>query len=197
MTRSSTAIAWLLCLALTGSGVARAAGSGAGADEPVPAKLALLVMLKVLTYDRNLAARGEGDFVVYVAVEPGQESARKELERAVEELRGAALRARPVRFVYGPVGTAEELGKQLVAHQAQAVLALAGLSDAGLAALAQAAGELKLYTLSLDPSLVERSVAVGVTNDGGRPKILLNLSASRRMNATFEPAVLKLARIIP
>lgn len=193
----STAAAWLLCVALVASGGARASGVGMGSGEPVPAKLALLVMLKVLTYDKNLAARGEGDFVVYVAVEPGQEPARREVEQAAAELRGAALRARPVKFVYGEVGTAEALGKQLQAHRAQALLVLQGLSAPGLAAVTRVAGESRVYTLSLDPLLVERSVAVGVTNDAGRPKILLNLSAARLMNATFEPAVLKLARIIP
>ncbi|MDQ3264637.1 MAG: YfiR/HmsC family protein [Myxococcota bacterium] len=167
-----------------------------GQDEPVPPKLALLVMLKVLTYDKNLAARGEGDFVVLVATEAGQEAARREALTATEELRGATLRTRAVRFRFVAFSSEATLRQAVIDHKAEAVLLLPGLTAAGLETAASVAGSLQLYTLSLDPSFVEQSLAVGVTNHAGRPQIVLNLAAARLANASFEPAVLKLARII-
>lgn len=167
-----------------------------GQDEKVPPKLALLVMLKVLTYDKNLAARGEGDFVVLVAHEAGQDAARREALTATEELRGATLRTRTVRFRFVAFSNEASLRAAVTEHKAEALLLLPGLSSEGLATAASVAGSLRLYSLSLDPSFVERSLAVGVTNHAGRPQIVLNLGAARLANASFEPAVLKLARIV-
>lgn len=198
---SPTAVIAVLAAALAVSGIARAGGAGTGtgtglgAGDNVPAKLALLVMLKVLTYDKNLAARGEGDFVVYVATEAGQDEARREVELAANDLAGASLRARPVKFVYGEIGDAAALKRQLESRKAQAVLLLPGVTPDGVRTVQRVAAETRVYTLSLDPRLVEKSLALGVANEAGRPRIVLNLEAAKQVNASFEPAILKLARI--
>lgn len=189
------------CLGLSACLIAALSGPGYAWAQPsageVPPKLALMVMLKVLTYDRNLPNRGGGDFVVVIATEPAQEAGRREVEVAIKELRNAALRARPVRFVFASIEPGENLRRQLSDSKAQALLLLRGASPQGVELAARAGVDAQAYLLSLDPALVERTVAVGVANEGGRPKILINLTAARLVNAVFEPAVLKHARILP
>ena len=51
-------------------------------------------------------------------------------------------------------------------------------------------------SLALDPELAETHLALGVVNKEGRPQIVINLGAAKDVNATFEPAVLKLARVV-
>jgi hypothetical protein len=167
------------------------------ADETrVPAKLAVLVMLKVLTYDKNLAARGDGDFVILVAYEPGQAGARSEVEAMAVELKGALLQSRAVRFEYAEFQNEAALKKAVADRGAKALLLLPGLSANGLTAASSVSIQSQIYSLSLDPALVEKTVAVGVANKDGRPQIVLNLAAARRVNAAFEPSVLKLAKLI-
>ena len=77
-----------------------------------------------------------------------------------------------------------------------AVLLIPGLSDAGITQAAQVTSAAQIYCLTLDPAHVEKGAAVGVTRKDARAQVVLNLGAARQVNAMFEPAVLKLARII-
>jgi hypothetical protein len=54
-----------------------------------------------------------------------------------------------------------------------------------------------LYTLALDAALVEqKSALIAVSTHEGRPQIVLNVDAARGLNASFDNAVLRLARLI-
>jgi hypothetical protein len=177
-----------------------AAPNARAADEPVPAKLAMMVMLRVLTYDKNFSSHGSGDFLILVAHEPGQETALKNAMAASAELKDAAMQAKPsrrsIRFVTsefrGPAGLKEAAQKE----KANALLVLPGLSAEGLDAAVQVARELQLYSITLEPAYVEKGVGVGVVGTGGKPVIVLNMATARALNAAFEPAVLRLARIV-
>jgi len=47
------------------------------------------------------------------------------------------------------------------------------------------------------PDLVKEGVALGIgVGSDGKPKVILNLSATAEENLTWNPAILKMARII-
>jgi len=168
----------------------------AAAQDRVPTPLALQVMLRVLAYDRNFDTHGTGDFVIIVAVEPRQGEAKTEAMPAMKALEGAAIHGRQIRFVTAELHGEQSLRESVQKQGASALLLLPGLSHEGLNAAAAVARAHRLYTLSLDPALVEQSLALGIANKDGRPQIVLNLAAAKDANAEFDVAVLKLARLI-
>lgn len=166
------------------------------AQERVPPPLALRVLLRVLTYDKNLSSHGQGDFVVLIAHERGQEAALAEATAAASSMKGMLLAKRPLRFAEVELRDASTLAEAAARASADALLLLPGLSRSGEDAAASVAKSTGCYTLSLDPRLVERSFALGVSYRDGRPQIVLNIAAAKRANADFDISILKLARIV-
>jgi hypothetical protein len=182
--------AWLLIGLAT---FATALESEAAGTDP---KVAVPILLKVITYDRNFAARGEGEFVVLVASEAGQQDVRAEVLTLVKSMRIASIQNRPIKWVSAEFKDRDGLAGQVDQHKASAILAVPGLSSAGLTQLSAVAQAKQVYTLALDPEMAERSLTVGVSAQGGRPQIVINLGASKAINAIFESSVLKLAKVV-
>jgi hypothetical protein len=170
--------------------------SAANAQERVPPTLALRVLLRVLTYDKNLASHGQGDFVVLIVYEPGQNTAFAEATAAAAAMKGMSLAKRPLRFADVELRDPSALAEAASKASANALLLLPGLSRAGEDAAVSVAKSTGCYTLSLDPRLVERSFLIGVSYKDGRPQLILNIAAAKTAHADFDVAILKLARII-
>jgi hypothetical protein len=174
---------------------AAAAPRARAGDEAVPPKLALSLMVKVLMYDRNFVPRGAGEFVLALVHEPGQKAELAAALDGVEEVRAMQFKGRPLKFVTVELRTPGSFRQAVARANASALVLVAGLSPGAVEAVVQAANEDKLYTLALDPRLVERWAAISIANENGRPRILLNRDALVRMNAAFELALLKIAKI--
>jgi len=162
-----------------------------------PAPLALKLMLRTLAFDQRFSERGSGDFVVLVLSEPGQEAARDEALAATEELKSFKILSRALRFLpvalHGEAGLRDDV-KRL---RASALLVLPGLSDGGLEAVTRVAVQAQLYTMSLEPSLVQRTILLGVFEYQGRPRIALNQAAMHALDIDFEKTLLRVAEMFP
>jgi hypothetical protein len=180
----------LLCAALLFSVTARAQG-----DMPDP-KVAMPILLKVLTYDQHFDTRGTGDFVVLVASEPGQAAAREQILGVLKGLSVSSIKNRPLKFVAAEFKDEASLSAEIAKAKAQAVLAVPGISANGVVQISEVAQDNQVYTLALDSTMVEKALAVGVTNNGGRPQIVINEKASKQVGVKFETSVLKLAKVI-
>lgn len=170
--------------------------AGPAAAQELPAKLGLLVMLKVIRYDKHFPEGRKDDFVVLVAHDPAMSAGLSSVLGASEELKELSIDTRRLRFVPIPVGSAQELGAAAERLKASAVLAAPGVSSAGAESLAKAASQLKLYSLSLDTAHVEKGILLGVTVQDGRPQIVINLRAAKDIDANFDVTVLKRARVV-
>ncbi|HEY0882554.1 MAG TPA: hypothetical protein VGD87_13520, partial [Archangium sp.] len=117
--------------------------SAASASERVPDSLALVVMLKVVSYDTAFPSHGSGDFVVLVPFADGDDAKATALAAEGAKLEVKKIKERPLRFVTVPL-------KELASAKGTALLLPAGLKpDALKAALARAQHE-KLYVLAID-----------------------------------------------
>lgn len=189
---------FLLAAVLLGALAARQASA---ADEVIPPKPALTLLVRILMYDRNFSPKGDGEFVLAVVHEPGQKAELAQVMEAAEETRTIPFKDRVMKFV--PVELKPQaLGpfrQALAKANASAMVLVAGLSAASVETIARVSAEEKLYTLSLDPVLVEKSAAIGIvkegTKEGSRNRILLNRDILVRMKSSFEPTLLKIARI--
>lgn len=172
-----------------------AAGAVVYGDEGLPPRVAVQALLKVLTYDRNFQAHGSGDFVVLLVHEGGQSGLRERVLAATQELAGSRIQGRALQFVEVELSGEAALRDAVERARPSALMVLPSVSDAGLSAVARLARERRLYTLALDPQLVEKAVAVGVSTREGQPQILLNAVAAQQLQAEFDPAVLRLAKV--
>jgi hypothetical protein len=173
-------------LALCGALVALSAHA-----QDVPHSLALMVMLKVLTYDATFSSRGAGDFVVLVPFGAGDEA---KAAAAVDIASGMELRTingRTLKFIAVPA--AELAG----GAKASAVLLHSGMPLAAARDAVAAAGRSRLYSLAFDEALVRDAAAMlSVASNAGRPQVVLHIGTARAIGAEFGPSVLKVARTV-
>ncbi|HYV47979.1 MAG TPA: hypothetical protein VFA20_24130 [Myxococcaceae bacterium] len=176
-----------------------AGAEDAGATVPpaaIPPKKMVTVLLKVLAMDQALQIRGEGDMVVIVPWEKGQEATRDtlmEIAHGVEK--ELTFRKRAIRFVPIQLKGAPAFKEAVEKEVATTILVPTGVSKAGLEVIAQVAKELKIHTLAMDASQVEDWLTVGLIPDENKMKVVLNANCVRAAGGYFEVALLKVAKI--
>lgn len=169
--------------------------SGVKADDAVPARLSLVLMLKLITYDQAFAERGSGEFVVVIPHLPGQEKELTVATEAISAIAQTRIAARALRFVPVAVDSLDDgkLAKALDAEKAGALLWLKSTPPARLAAFEKLAKERRLYTLALDSADASRAL-LAVEQHDGRPRPVLHLGQAKAIGASFPQSVLKIAR---
>jgi len=157
------------------------------ASAQVPAQLALMVMLKVLTYDGTFSSHASGEFVVAVPYAKGDEGSANEVVATSEAMDLKSINDRPLKFVTMPAG-------DFTGSRYSAVLLHAGMSAATAREVLAHAAKNKMYSLAFDEQLVKDGAMLGVTSNGGRPQVLINMVTARAAGVEFGPSVLKVAR---
>lgn len=155
-----------------------------------------LVLLRVLSYDRNIASRA-GDRVTILVIydEP---STADERDRWVVALAGVrkitvADRATATRtHAFKDAATLE--AEVRVSHPA-AIVVCSGV-ERGLAAIRDTARAHKAMTFTTRASEVEAGFSVGLVAGERRDVIAINLEAARAEGVQFEAGLLKIARRI-
>ncbi len=84
---------------------------------------------------------------------------------------------------------------QLAASQAT-VIYVAPLRSYSISTITDMSRALKILTFSSVPSYVEKGLAVGIDNRGGRPHILINRNAALQEGSDFHSQLLKLVTIV-
>jgi hypothetical protein len=171
--------------------VAVALSSTLASAELVPARLASLLLLKVLNYEPAVAGE-RGDFVILVI--GGAEQTRQFLAD-VRDVENAKLQQRTVHFVSGP-GDLTGLEAATKDKRANALMVCPGFPSRDLEGLQKLAVAGHLYTMTVAPEEYGRSVAFGVKLKEGRPQIVINVPVARALGMQLDMAVLKVAELI-
>ncbi len=160
----------------------------------VPAPMAVVVMLKVITYDAAFDAENRSDFVVCIPYVAAQKSAAEQTVKALEGVASSKLGAHKVRV---KAIDAEHLAAALEAEHASAVLLLPETPKAVALEQRDLATKRKLYMLALDPAMVSAQHAMlGVAEENGKPKIVLNTTLAKAAGVELSASVLKVARLV-
>ena len=163
----------------------------------VPVELQVELLAKVLRYDRNFAARSGQQVHVLVVYAPGSpESVRVAREfmtalQGVPLLGGLAHREDLLAF-----GTAAELAAKVKERHATLVVFAPELAGAA-PALAPLLDGCDCLTVSTTPEGVREGLVLGFDLVSGKPRMLFNLTRSRRQNADFRAEVLQLMTVFP
>jgi hypothetical protein len=159
----------LVLLSLFGAGFC-------GDVETAPVTIQAAIFLKLLAFDKNISAGGT--ITIYVA---GSADFAAEMKKAEGKTVGGATIGKVVE------GTGAPSEKPSVIYIG---------SESSLASLVAFTRGNKILSITGNPDLVAKDVTLGVGVSEGKPKILLNLSASKEEGIDWNPAILKIAAAI-
>jgi hypothetical protein len=196
MSRAALALAVSLLLAVLGTAVTFPARVHAQ-----PTREATLI-LRILSYDRNLRARtGGGQVRVLVAFRRGNaqsESAANAMVQAINQLaqRTTVAGMRP-RAVSHPFTTGDALQAAARSERAIAVWVCAGLEDdAVVSQIASASRASRLLAMTGREASVRAGLGIGLIPRGSQIRLLVNLRAVQEQGARMDAALLRLADVI-
>jgi hypothetical protein len=160
----------------------------------VPVAVQIPLFLKVISFDRQLRARGQ-EYVVAVAYQSGNRASAEARDEAVRGFRSEhpTVAGLPVRVVSIDIDH-ESLGEFLKTEQVS-LLYVTPLRAVDVGTLVMAAGAAGVTTITGVPQYIAQGVAVSVRLQRDRPKILINLQGARLQGADFAAALLSLAEV--
>lgn len=161
----------------------------------VPVAVQLPLFLKVMSFDRQLRARGAGTLVIAIAYQGGYRPSADAKDQAMKaasnfrEVDGMTFSVVAVDLDRDDLSAALTRSKATLLY----VAPVRGIDVKELFAATRAA---RVTTLSGVVRYVELGLAVGVRLHRDRPRIVVNLAASRLEGAEFAAELLKLAEVL-
>jgi hypothetical protein len=163
----------------------------------VPVKLQLALLLKVLTFDRNLKQRAGDELAIAICYQHEYEKSLKvkdELLRVIKVSPVDRIGDIPLRFSSIDIGK-DDLAKAISKDDVD-VLYLTPLRDIAIQKITTVSRARKTRTLTGVPDYVKSGLAVGIGLREEKPLIIINLPAAKAEGADFSSQLLKLAKVI-
>jgi hypothetical protein len=164
----------------------------------VPVEVQIPLLVKILGFDRKLAARSDNELVLGILFQGKYRTSANvadEVKDAVRRLPAGAMGGRRIRAVAIDLDDATGLDAALSQHRI-AVLYVSPLRAADIRALTAICRASQVTSVTGVPAYVETGISIGIGIKGERPEIVINLAASRAEGADLNAQLLKLARIV-
>ena len=159
----------------------------------VPSNLQAAIFYKVLAYDYNIQTKSGDEITIYVVIDNKTTGQRDAIEAGFKKIAGQKLAGKTIKLA---VITAGELDDAIVSSSGEIIYVPDGATDSTVTKVLQIARNNKHATLCGNEGLAERGVAIGLTVEGGKPKIVINLPASQAQGMKLSSKVLRLAKVI-
>jgi len=184
--RRALAIAAILLLA----GVAEA-GAVVPFDVQVP------LVLKALTYDRNLKARAGDQVRIAILMPPKSNRAGvDQLLSSIASIPGRTLNGMPVVFKEIVVEDDASLESGLRDGSWAAAYVMPGFGKPDLAKVRKICETRRVLAVAASIDDLENGLAFGVGAQGSKPQIVINLPASKACGSDFDLALLQLSKVV-
>lgn len=162
----------------------------------VPVKLQLAILLKALTYDRNLKEKAGGEILMAVCYHQEQERSVEAKDQLLEAIKASpvdSIEDIPLRFT--SVNMQKDDLAAVITRYGVDVLYVTPLSTAAVESITTVSREKKTTTVTGVPDFVKSGVSVAIGIEGDKPQIIINLPAAKAEGADFSSQLLKLAKI--
>jgi hypothetical protein len=166
-------------------------------EMPLPAGEQLNVLLKALTFDRNLKERRGERLTIGIVY---QDSFKKSMQVKDEMIE--AFKTIPIKEIFGyslhvvPIDLRLISLEEAVTTQDVGILYITPLNSYDIQKISELSRRKGVITLSGVPQYSEQGIAVTVGKKGETPQIIINLDAARAEGADFSSQLLKMAKIV-
>ena len=167
-------------------------------DMPVPVKLQFSLLLKILTFDRNLKERVGDEITIGIIYQKRFRRSLKVKEELVTVMNESSIKkieGIPFRCVSIDISRETDLAKAVSKNEID-ILYITPLRALGIEAITSISRVEKIVTLTGVPGYVTSGLAVGIGIKSEKPLIIINLTAAKAEGADFSSQLLKLARVI-
>jgi hypothetical protein len=178
-------------LVLCGAGSARA-------QMAVAADRQVTLLLKILTYDRQIEAKAGKELVIGIVSVPRDLDAAKAMEAVLNTLHGyreKTVKRLPLNYYQQTYSTPEKLESWIRSKKISVLYVTPG-HDHHLDEILSICQKLKITTTTGVPGYVHKGVSVGIGARQSKPQILINLTSSRREGSEFDASLLRIATVI-
>jgi YfiR/HmsC-like len=155
----------------------------------VPFNLQAKFLFTILSHDRNLSQRA--DTVVTIAVLSGQGS--NEIKSALSAFEEKTVKGMPIKVI--EIESADGLLAKLREAKVTA-LYISGGQLSNLSSILAATGSSKTLSFGTDTAYIAGGVGVVIKIEGGKPKLVVNLSTTNKEGVKLGANVLRLADVI-
>jgi hypothetical protein len=165
---------------------------------PVPVDLQMTLILKVLTYDRQLLQRAKSGLkvgILYSSSDPLSVQAKDDVQRILQQLADKTIRTLPIRFTAIEFTTLADLQAGIVANGINVLYVTPGNSG-NLDRVLQVSQSQRIITTTGVADYVEKGVAVGISLRQDKPHILINLASARSEGSEFDASLLRIATVV-
>jgi hypothetical protein len=156
------------------------------------------LLLKILTYDRQLEAKAGTDLVIGIIHDPTDRSSAKaadEISSTLFKFAGKTVKKLPVKYFVIEYTRPADLEAFVKAKRVNMLYLTPGVSRS-LPDILRVAHSLRLTTTTGVPDYVKRGVAVGLGERQSRPQILINLPSSKSEGSEFDASLLRIATVV-
>jgi hypothetical protein len=185
------------CLAL--AALALLASALRAEDEmPVKAELQVKLLLKVLTYDRQLEVKAGEELVIGVVSSPTSAASAKATADISSELYkylSKTVKQLKLQFFLHDYSNPDKLAAWVKARKISVLYVSPG-NGKNVPAILAFSQQNKVTTMTGVPEYVRMGVAVGIGARQSRPQVLINLSSTKREGSEFDASLLRIAEII-
>jgi len=170
--------------------------AAAGSSVPVPFDVQVPLVLKALTYDRNLKSRAGDHVRIAVLVPKGARAAAERLSTALDGLPDRTVNGLPVSFREVPVSGIAALETALRDTRWVAVYVLPGFTHEELREVRRVCEVRQILPVAAVADEVEHGMAFAIGAEAGKPQIVVNIAGSKACGSEFELALLRVSRVV-
>jgi len=158
----------------------------------------LPLLLKVLTYDRNLEQKAGKELAIGIVHDPSDRDSAKatdEIATTLYKYGGKTVKKLPIKYFTIEYTSPPDLEK-IVKSKGISVLYVAPGVAKNLPAIVKVSQANHLTSVTGVPDYVRKGVAVGIGVVQDRPQILINLASSKSEGSEFDASLLRIATVL-
>jgi hypothetical protein len=160
---------------------------------PIPLERQVTLILKTLTYDRQLEAKAKGNLtvgIVYNPADPNSVQVAKDVSEVLAKFATKRVKGLPLNQYLVEYATPGQLDVVVKNRALTVFYVCPGVK--GLPYLLKVAEQFQITTTTGVPGFVKDGVAVGVSLSGERPQMLVNRASAKAEGVEFDASLLRI-----
>jgi hypothetical protein len=167
-------------------------------EMPVPPRIQIPILLKVLTYDRNFEKKVGDTLVIGILYDSQDEDSKKIKEKVsdvLDSLSGKTVKDVPFTYVDLDYSSKNSLKNSIESKKVD-VLYIAPAGIGYLKSIVQISQKYKILTITGAPDYVKKGISVGIGLKEKKPEIWINLSSAKAEGSDLPANLLRLCKVI-